>query len=389
MTKFFNFLLILCVTLLFSGCAEPEPHEKRLEAIMENEESLKIALTWPIGNQNHAGTKTSIKQGVEMAAREINDKGGLLGRKIEVAMHDDERSVNVGLDIAREIAVDSSIFAVIGHLDSYISVPAAATYDRAGIINLNPGSADPSLTGSNRLGIVRLIPDSGDQGRRLARHLAEKNFVNVALYYVDNAYGKNMANSFEAESDVVGLNISDRRSYQKVSKDHDRVFGYWSDFLSFDAIVLIASMPEGNEVVASIRRSGITVPIFAAPGIDTASFAKNLVDDDEVYVMSYFHRDLPREKTQDFVQQFREFAGAYPSEASSALGYDAVHILAFAVEKTRSFDREKLIEALKGEMTFNGAAGEYSFNSIGEPIDKLLTLNAVKNEVFVLSELIN
>jgi branched-chain amino acid transport system substrate-binding protein len=378
------------VIFLLSACTESEPSADRIKSISENDMTLKLALAWPLGDSSNEGTKASIKQGVDLAVSKINKEGGVLGRRLEVAMYDDQRSINVGLNVSADIIDEADVFAVIGHLDSYISVPAAANYDRAGIINLNPGAADPRLTGFGATGVFSLIPNSESQGRRLAKYLDNRGISSVAVYYIDNAYGKVLANGLEVHADALGLNIADKRSYQKRSKDHDRIFQYWSDFLSFEAVILIASMPEGKEIVSSIRDAGINAPIFAAPGVDTITFARDVdpTEEQDLYVMSYFHPDYPSEGTRDFVNSFEAYTGMPPSEASAALGYDSVNILVRAVEHTGSLERADVAAALKEVIDWRGAAGRYSFNSDGEPLDKLLLINVVRNQGYEFHQVI-
>src|SRR5690606_39739667 len=103
---------------------------------------IVIGAPWPWEARSALG----YSKGLDMAVAEINGAGGVLGRPLRIKRVDDRESVAEGRLAAQQLAEDREVVAVIGHLQSYVSVPAAAIYDMAGLVMIAPTSTDPRLT---------------------------------------------------------------------------------------------------------------------------------------------------------------------------------------------------------------------------------------------------
>jgi branched-chain amino acid transport system substrate-binding protein len=381
-------LPLLLLTLLLTGlagCADDDPPTVRLKALESDESALRIALAWPIDPENR-GTKTTIIQGVDLAVNEVNAGGGLLGRQLEVVKYDDARSINRGLRLAKEIADDKSLFAVIGHLDSYISVPTSTAYEFTGLITMNPGSTDSALTASGYQHLFRLLPTHEIQGQQLARHFKKAGYKRVLIYYIDNSYGLALSNSFESEAVKLDISISDRRSYDKGSRDHERIMEDWRNFYEFDAIFLAGSMPEGTTIVRAARSVGITQDIYGGGGLDTSQFVEDGgADVQHTFVISFFHSDIDEDSVRSFTEAYTRAYGKPPVEASAALGYDAVKLLAEGVSRSGSLDRGLVAAEIRALQGWEGATGPYTFDEKGDVIDKMLVLNQAVDGRFVFN----
>ena len=175
--KVIKLLSLLALMSALLSCSNDEPHTQRFQAIYEDTENLNLALVWPYVKENR-GTKMTIVNGIDLAFKEINQNGGVLGRQLKLKKFDDGRSINTGLTIAQKIAEDDSIFAVLGHLDSYISISTSKTYELTGLITINPGSTDDKLTQSGFSHVFRTVPKNSVQGQKLALHFREQDEMN-------------------------------------------------------------------------------------------------------------------------------------------------------------------------------------------------------------------
>lgn len=381
-TQFTMRLLTPLLVLLLAACGSDNPYEDRLEALEENTQTLNIALAWPY-DADKGGTKTTIRQGVELAIDEVNSSGGVLGRKLKLSLYNDQRDINVGLRIAQRISQDESLFAVIGHLDSYISMPTSMTYEHAGLIVINPGSTDSALTLRGDQHLFRTLSTNDEQGKQLARYLQRTGKKRVMVYYVNNSYGLALANSFENEAVKQKITIVDRRAYDKFSRDHARTMQDWNSFHDFDSIFLAGSMPEGIEIIREIRESGINVDIFAGAGLDSLDFVADGGDDIAgTKVISFFHPAVNTPSVQDFVKAYCTAYGSDPVEASAALGYDAVKLLAESVNKAQTLERDAVTAQIRSMTGWQGGTGRYEFDENGDVVDKMLVLTQVENGQF-------
>ena len=375
-------LLTPLLVLLLAACGSDDPYENRLDALEDNEETLNIALAWPF-DPDPGGTKTTIRQGVELAVDEVNRNGGVLGRKLKLSLYNDQRDINVGLRIAQQISQDESLFAVIGHLDSYISMPTSTTYEFAGLIVLNPGSTASALTRRGDRHLFRTLSTNDEQGTQLARYLQKTDKKRVMVYYVNNSYGLALANSFENEAVKQKITIVDRRAYDKFSRDHTRTMQNWKSFHDFDSIFLAGSMPEGVEIIREIRDAGIDVDIFAGAGLDSLDFVQTGGDNIEgTKVISFFHPDVDEPSVQDFVKAYREAYGTNPVEASAALGYDAIKLLAESANKANTLERDAVAAQIRSMTDWQGATGRYEFDDKGDVVAKMLVLTQAENGQF-------
>lgn len=375
-------LLTPLLVLLLAACGSDDPYENRLDALEDNEETLNIALAWPF-DPDLGGTKTTIRQGVELAVDEVNRNGGVLGRKLKLSLYNDQRDINVGLRIAQQISQDESLFAVIGHLDSYISMPTSTTYEFAGLIVLNPGSTASALTRRGDRHLFRTLSTNDEQGTQLARYLQKTDKKRVMVYYVNNSYGLALANSFENEAVKQKITIVDRRAYDKFSRDHTRTMQNWKSFHDFDSIFLAGSMPEGVEIIREIRDAGIDVDIFAGAGLDSLDFVQTGGDNIEgTKVISFFHPDVDEPSVQDFVKAYREAYGTNPVEASAALGYDAIKLLAESANKANTLERDAVAAQIRSMTDWQGATGRYEFDDKGDVVAKMLVLTQAENGQF-------
>ncbi len=367
------------VLLALSACEKDSLEERRSVGVQANMETLNIALAWPF-DQATSGTKTTIREGIELAIREVNDSGGLLGRRIELHLFDDQRNINVGLKNAQSIVQREDLFAVIGHLDSYISIPAAPTYERSGLLVLNPGSTAAELTLQNNQHLFRTLSTNNEQGRQLARHLKSVGKRRIVIYYVNNDFGIATANSFENEAIRQDLTIVDRRSYAKFSRDHTRTMEDWKNYYEFDAFFLAGSMPEGIDIVKSVREAGIDVDIYAGAGLDSLEFVRNGgAAVNGVRVITFFHPEINWPSVQDYVSAYRNEYKVDPIEASSALGYDTIKLLAASIADAGTLDRTAVANSMRGITGWEGATGRYEFDENGDVVNKMLVLTTIRD----------
>jgi branched-chain amino acid transport system substrate-binding protein len=375
-------LLLTSTLLLIAACSGDDPYKDRLSALESDKDTLKIALAWPYDGEK-GGTKVTVKQGVELAIDEVNNNGGILGRDLVLELYNDQRDVNVGLRNAQLISQNESLFAVIGHLDSYISIPTTPTYTSSGLIVLNPGSTDSALTLQGDEHLFRILSTNEVQGQQLAQHLERIGKRRVMIFYVNNSYGLALANSFENQVVKQGMVVVDRRAYDKFSRDHGRTMADWKSFYDFDSIFFAGSMPEGIEIVREIREAGIDVDIYAGAGLDSLEFVEQGGGEvSGTKVISFFHPGVAKPSIKTFVEGYKAAYGIDPVEASAALGYDAVKLLAVATNKAGSLDRTKVAIEMRAMEGWEGATGHYSFDENGDVVGKMLVLTEVNDGQF-------
>lgn len=320
----------------------------------------------------------SYKNAVEMAVAEINAGGGILGARIKAVFKDDQGNITRGLSIAQSFAADKEVAAVIGHRHPYISAPAAALYEQAGIILLAPASFVPPAPAGGYQYVFQSMPAAEEFGRAAARYAARQGSRRTVIYYADNQYGRSLANAFESQAGALGVEVVDRLSGYGGLKLAD-LLPRWQ-FIGFDSIYLAEALPEGLEFIAEARKAGITAPIYACSDLDTTALP---LAGGEVLagttVFSVFNDSDPRPEVQNFITRYQHRYGVKPGMLA-AQGYDAVKMLAGAIKSARSLNAGDIAAALRDMRGWSGVTGSHSFDRNGHVLGKAIVIKQVWEE---------
>jgi branched-chain amino acid transport system substrate-binding protein len=371
----------LSVAVAFAAaCAERAPAEERVRRAREGDGDIVIAAAWPWELRK----EMLYGEGMQMALDELNAEGGIGGRRLRVARYDDGESIDRGRIVAQQIADDPDVVAIIGHLQSYITVEAASVYDQAGLVLLAPTATDPELTRLGYRRVFRVAFTDDAMGRRLAEQVAAQQQRRVALYYIRNDYGRNVANAFEARARELGIAVQVRNSYdpseQVTERTFDQVLSEWKP-MELDTIVLAGEVPSAAIFVAQARRKGIQVPILGGDAMSSpALMAVAGRAAEGMIVATYFHADEPRPEVARFSAAFRARHGQ-PPDAGAALGYDSARLLGDAMRTAGSIVPDDVARALRDRGGRRGVTGSFSFDDAGDG-DPPIVLTVVRNGRF-------
>jgi branched-chain amino acid transport system substrate-binding protein len=356
---------LLCLVLLSAACGPGEPREERVRRARDGRGDLVIAAAWPwvLRKEIRYG------EGMQMAVDEVNAGGGVGGRHLRVARYDDSESIDRGRIVAQKIADDPDVVAVIGHLQSYITVQTAGVYNQAGLVLVAPTATDPKLTQLGYKQVFRATFTDKSVGRQLAELVASQQRRNVAVYYIRNDYGRNLANAFEERARELGVAVQARNSYdpseQASERTFDQVLTEWKP-VDLDAIVLAGEVPSAAIFVSQARRKGIDVPIIGSDAMSSPALMEVAGAAAEgTTVASFFNPDEPRPEVVRFNAAFTAKYGV-PPDAGSALGYDCVQLLAHAMKQAGSAVPEDVARALHALKDWRGVTGAFSFDDGGD-----------------------
>ena len=142
-------VIVVVLMLSISACAD--------------DNTLQIAVIGPLSGKNRAGGQAML-DGVNLCVAEINERGGVDGRKLEVLAYDDQNDKDIAREKARKVAQDSNALVVIGHYYSSISLEAGKIYNQYGIPAVTASATAPEVTEGNEW-YFRVVPDTNFQGR--------------------------------------------------------------------------------------------------------------------------------------------------------------------------------------------------------------------------------
>ena len=360
--------MLAVVAVVLTTCTGREGREDEATRSSESGD-ITIAAVWPW----EAHPDLRYAQGLEMAVDKINDAGGVLGRRIRVMAVDDRQSVNEGRLAAQRLAENPEVVAVIGHLQSYVTVPAAAIYDLAGLVLVAPLATSAELTSKGYPRVFRGTPTDQIIGSHLAELAQLRHYRRVAIYYVRSEYGRALANAFEERSNNLEVAVVARQSYDPNQDFGQRllepVLQEWRQ-MDLDAVFLAGQVPGAGRVIANIRSAGIDVPILGSDAMGSPSFiAEGGLAVEGTVLASFFHPDDPRPAVRSFVSDFHGRSGHDP-DVASALGYDAVRLLAHAMELGGSSAPESVANALHEMDEWTGVTGSFMFDERGDLVGR-------------------
>jgi len=373
---------LLCASALLSiACnSSRTPSEERAALAERGDGDIVIGVAWPWSE--HKDIRYG--EGLEMAVDEVNGGGGVLGRQIRLLREDDHGSVDEGRLVAQRLGNDPEVVAVIGHLQSFVSVPAAAIYDLSGVVMISPTATDPELTSQGYRRVFRATFTDKTVGKQMADFAAARGYGKVAIYYIRNSYGRGLANAFEERANELGVSIAARQSYDDSGEATVLTFAptlrEWGK-LDLDAIFLAGEVPSATLFISAARNEGLTLPILGGDAMNSRALLTAGPAAEGTVVPSVFHPDEPRPEVHRFAESFARKYGAAP-DAGSALGYDAVHLIADAVRRAKSTAPDRIADALHATGGWKGVTGSFIFDEHGDIVNKTLVKMVVRGGKF-------
>lgn len=371
-----SILIAAALMLFISACSSAgDLREQRERTLGRQTGDILVGVAWPFADRNEG-----FREGLELALEEINQKG-VLGSRMKLLQEDDQSSVTEGLTIAQSFANNPALTAVIGHRSSVVTVPASKVYDHAGLLMLAPSSTAPGLTAAGMDRVFRLIPDDTQIGSTMAKYAQTKGYRNMAIFYTNDEYGRGLANSFEDGAKAAGIQIVDRLSDYRDLDALRRAMDKWK-LLGVDAIFLAEVMPAGAAFLADLRKVGMQVPVIGGDGLDTAALAEAAGSAaDNTVVASIFNPTAAGDTVQHFVQAYKSKYNEEPRKWA-AQGYDALKLLAYALEKAGSRQPSKLANVLNQTKGWQGVSGLHTFDADGNVRDMPIILKQLRGASF-------
>ena len=309
-----------------TGCGNngAQPEERGRDASAP----IVLGLTAPF-----AINQDLLREGATLAVEEINAAGGLLGgRRLELVMRDDRGDLPTGRAVANEFAANPRMVAVIGHVNSSISIPTSVIYEHAGLLMLTPASTNPAFTQQGYRLVFRMIPSDLEIGRQLAQYAANSGHRRMIIYHQSDEYGRGLATTLETVSAELDIEILDRQAWDNTDDPEPfrRDLALWAG-LEADAFFLAGLLPGGAVFIREARAAGFDQPILTGNALDADEFLKIAGPAADGTVVGWvFHPDIPREEVRTFLDRF-EARHKRPADSWAVQGYDAVQLLAHAI----------------------------------------------------------
>lgn len=340
--------------------------------------TVKIGLSAPITG-NYAEYGEMIQNGVQIAADEINAKGGIRGKKIEIVIRDSEGNPARATSIAQEFVNNPGIVAEIGDFTSTACMAAAPIYESAGLVQLSPSASHPDFAS---LGDYMFSIDGRTSGETLflARAVFKNHFKckSVAVVHINNDWGVATMENFVKAAEEQGLIVTGIESHMEAETDFSALLTNLKRG-NPDALFIADMYNEASQIVRQIEKMGWDIPKAGSNAIYSEEFLELAGKAAEGLITTTpFDVNEDREVVKNFVAEFEKRTGKKPV-VYAAEGYDCMNLLAQAMEKN-GFNRKDIRDALAATGTYVGATGEFTLFEIGDVLREYLLLIVADNE---------
>ena len=325
-----------------------------------------------------AGFGQTSHHGVVLALEEINAAGGVLGRPLELAYEDNQTKSGESATAVKKLLSRDKVVALIGEVSSGRSLEAAPIAQAAKIPMIAPAATNPKVTqtGNYIFRVCFIDPFQGTVMAKFAKQDLKAKKVAV-LSSVSNAYSLGLAKFFKETFVAGGGEIATEKNFSEGDKDF-RAQLTAVKAANVDAVFVPSYYTEAALIARQARDLGITVPFFGGDGWEDEqllSIGGEALDG--CYYSTHFSAENTDPAVAKFVAKYKaRWNGEVPG-AFSALGYDAVYVLADAIKRAGTTDGPKLRDALAATKDFPGASGATTLDK-DRNASKAATIIAIK-----------
>jgi branched-chain amino acid transport system substrate-binding protein len=298
-----------------------------------------------------------IVAGAKLAFDEVNAQGGILdGGKINVVTGDSACDPSVAGPAADKLVNTDKITGMVGAFCTGATIGAAtAAGIPGGVVMISPSATAPALTTLDDKDLVfRTAPSDAFQGVKLADLLIQKGIKSVALTYVNNDYGKGLADVFKATYTKEGGTISADVSHEDGKADYRAELGTLAAGGDKNLVIIAYASGSAHTILQQAVEAG---DFDTYIGVDGVIGDELLTGIDPAALNGHLFATRAGAYTgssADISKKLATDAGQDPSATYAPQAYDAAFLLALAIEKNGTADRAGLNKALRDVATAPG-----------------------------------
>lgn len=367
--KSLKIMSVLAGTMLmgsiFAGCGDDAKSDE-----------IKIGANFELtGNVANYGSATL--DGLKLAIKEVNDAGGVNGKKITIVDADNKSEASEAVNAATKLISDDKVKVIVGPAvtANVIAESQVATDDKIPVVA--PDATSPEVTVENgqvKPYIFRSCFIDPQQGTVMAKFATENLKAKTAVIYVDNStdYSKSLGKVFKEKFEAAGGKVLDQQAF--VAKDQDfKATLTTLKAANADVIFVPAYYEEVGKIVKQARELGITCPILGTDGWDDSKVADIAGVDALNNTFFSTHYSDKDDSVKGFVEVFKQEYGHMPN-VFAALGYDAGKMIVDAIKRAGSDDPEKIRQALEETKDLQVGTGTITMDKNHNPIKQAVIL---------------
>ncbi|MDO5604395.1 MAG: ABC transporter substrate-binding protein [Paracoccus sp. (in: a-proteobacteria)] len=303
--------------------------------------------------------------GAQLAVKQINADGGLLGRQVEIIAPDGKTDQQETAINAQRV-LSEGIVAGFGQSDTTFVMAGAPLFQDAGIPFLTSGATHPELPAWVGDNMFMTAFGDDDQSFAIADYAMDDLGYQSFAVWTDQSmdFTKALTAFFKQRVGEKGGTIVAEDSFMIGDTDFSAQIARLAAISPAPDAVFISAIPaEAGLTVKQIREAGITMPIVSGDGFDTQLVSTmpgpDLANDVWFSTHTYLADDRP--EVAKFIEDYTAEYGHPPENSFAPLGYDAVMLLADAIGRAQSADPAAIREALAQTRDFDAVTGTISY----------------------------
>jgi branched-chain amino acid transport system substrate-binding protein len=349
-----------------------------LGACSWSQEPIRIGLAGPFSDP----VGIPMKRAAELAMEEINARGGIGGRRLELLHRDDYADPDSAVFVASDL-YEAGVSAVIGHLFSGTTIAASPVYNggRDPVAAISPSSSSPEISTAGDY-TFRICPSDLAHGAALARWVYDTlGLRRGAVLYLNDQYGRGIRQAFVRDFTRRGGELVAIDPYL----DDTPAVGPYLDRLAkvgtAQFLVVAGNRSEAEEILRQARSRGLQMPVLGGDGLEGIEEAGAIADG--VFLSSAYLPTINTAANRAFLQAYRKKypTAGLPNQPAAAT-YDAVYLLRDVIARAgtkRQDVRRALARVGTQDPPFRGVTGTLAFDIRGDVPNQAVYIGIVED----------
>ncbi|MFN2119592.1 MAG: ABC transporter substrate-binding protein [Anaerolineales bacterium] len=331
-------------------------------------------------------------RGSELAVKEINAAGGVLGREINFIILDGQTDPATIGRTARDLTDTDKVVAIVGNSDTDSALVVGAIAQSAGIPYLTEGATSPKLP--SQVGDDMFLEPFGDNVQAAAGAEFMYNTLGCKtswrLWDTSTEYTRLLAQYWQDGYEQLGGKVLLDDTYAQGDTDFSTQISRLAALDPQPDCLYVAALTatDAGTIAKQLRAAGIASPMIGGDGYDApelVSTGGGAVENVYFTTHAFLSATQRSEKMKAFMAAYHQEYGADPQSAFAALGYDAVYLIVHAIRRAGSTDPKAIRDALAATKDFVGVTGSVTYQSGSRVPQKTVTIIAIKNGKYTLA----
>ncbi|SDO03213.1 branched-chain amino acid transport system substrate-binding protein [Paenibacillus sp. yr247] len=337
--------------------------------------TIKIGANFELSGGVAAFGNSSMK-GINLAVKEINAAGGVLGKKIEIVQADNASKPEESTRVAQKLISNDKVVALVGPVTSTNVLAAVPVAMEKKIPLLTASGTNPKVTVDERTNkvndwVFRACFIDPFQGKVMADFAAKSLSAKTAVVYSDASsdYAKGLAKFFTETFTASGGKVVAAESYQQKDADFKAVLTRIKE-KNPDVVFIPGYYEEVGKIVKQARELGIKVPLLGGDGWDAPQLAEIAGAEalNNTFISNHYSADDTSPEVQQFVTAFKKEYNNEVPDAMAVLYYDGLKLIADGLKRAGSTDAEKLKNALAATKDLKLTTGVITLDKNHDPV---------------------